>query len=359
MQSALQTANSKLFALLNTLVKTNGADKNSIYSPLSIYSCLAMVAEGTQGQSQTELQQAFGFGPANQVLSPEVVEVLSHFHDSTNQHVVIKMSNSLYADPAHHIKEEYKKNVETRHWATASNVNFSDPQTVQVVNDRITQATNGLLKNTIDKFDPSTALVLVNTIYFKGFWAIKFDKSRTRKGFFITADGTEINIPTMHASKLSVGLHNTDTARYLAIPYQGGELKIVFEVPNGKLDVSAQDDVLTVASVEEIKYDVSLPKFKATTKLELTSALKAFGVNGIFTGGLGGIADGPLAVTSVVHQAFIQVDEEGTEAAAATVAIMSRCLPPSFNVDSPFFYHIVDTKRKLVLFSGTIVKPEF
>ena len=126
---------------------------------------------------------------------------------------------------------------------------------------------------------------------------------------------------------------------------------------------SSEELVLAAAAASLKDVNVQIPKFKATFKAEIKDILKNLGCNGIFnSGALTGISDEDITVTSIIHQAFIQVDEEGTEAAAATVGtvgITSFTEVPEFKANSPFFYHIVNSTSKLILFSGSVAKPEF
>ena len=160
-------------------------------------------------------------------------------------------------------------------------------------------------------------------------------------------------------------MHNTGSTSYLALPYIGDKVRFVIEMSqDGTLKQSDTQQVMILAKMETDKVEVFIPKFKQEFKTDLGKIVRSLGISGIFTPSkdFSKISDAEIAVSDIIHQAFIQVDEEGTEAAAATV-IMMRCLgfvePSKFVADRPFHFHIVDVANELVLFSGAVVEPQF
>jgi len=365
MQAVDAGLNHHLSILFNALCTHSPLLASSILSPLSIYSALGMLAEGANGVGAEEMKSVFNYGINGEVLPVEVKKAIDAIYAGKVAGVVVKMSNSLYLQNGFPVKQEFKKAVVEKHHAHAENVDFGSPATLDLINNRITESTQGLLKNTITSLNASTACVLVNTIYFKGDWMKGFDQKNTKKVEFFLPDKTVIKVDTMFGSKLKAGVVHAQGVHLLALPYQGGEIKFVVELPTNRvLTASSVDLVLQAASTKEQNVDVWLPKFKASYRQEISNVIKSLGVKSIFTpGSLAGISDLPLAVSEIIHQAFVQVDEKGTEAAAATV-VMTKCKAapvPSveFKVNSPFFFHIVDIQRNLILFSGSIAKPEF
>lgn len=365
MQNAIEAQQGKLMTLFAHMFAFSGK-KNTISSPLSVYSCLAMLAEGASGQSFNELSNVFGYQGNGQLFPANIQKALAAMHSNENKAVIIKMSNMLYASTQFPLKPGYTQAVVSKHWATAENVSFFDPTVKDRINDKISQSTNGLIKNCISQLSADTQAVLVNTIYFKGLWKKEFEKSNTRKEPFTRVAGDKVNVDFMNG-KLKASIFETTVSKYLALAYKGDQVKFVIELPKSRelsqTDVGA---VLTVAKNHEQEVRVFLPKFKFEFKCEqLLEVLKNLGVVGVTKGlGLEKISDAPIALSQVIHQAFVQVDEEGTEAAAATVAIMTRCAvihqqPIEFRADSPFFFHIVDVANDVVLFSGAVQEPKF
>ena len=356
----------KLLTLFAHMFAASGKT-NIITSPLSVYSCLAMIAEGASGQSFKELSSVLGYEKEGQVYSADMLKGLTALHQKDNKSVDIRICNLLYASKQFPLKPQYVQAVVSKHWATAENVDFSDPSVKDQINNRISKETNGLIKNPISQLDANTQAVLVNTIYFKGTWEKQFEKDATRKNGFTKKGGEEVQVDFMNA-KLKSGYFETTVSRYLSLAYKGGQIKFVIEMPKDR-NLAQLDDasIIHTAQKPEEKVFVSLPRFKFESKCDdLLDILQSLGVKEVIKGnGLQAISDGPIGLTKVIHQAFIQVDEEGTEAAAATVAIMTRMAfiemepPKEFKANSPFFFHLVDSVNKVILFTGAVQEPKF
>lgn len=341
--------------------------KNTITSPLSIYSCLALLAEGCSGHSFQELAAVFGYQSEAQVHSDSMQKALSNLHQSNDTSVVIKMNNSLYVNQKYPLKEDYIKAVQQKHWSTSQNADFTDPTLKDRINQKITEQTGGLIKNCIEDLSKDTLSVLINTIYFKGTWADPFDKDSTRQDDFHKEGGEIVKADFMY-KKTDAGFFETTASTYLALPYKDYTTMMVIELPkNKKLTQVDIGSVLTVAKNPTETVYVFIPKFKSEFKCSnLLDLLKNLGIQGVTLGKeMTKMTDHSCALTQVIHQAFIQVDEEGTEAAAATVGMISVTSflggpqPKEFRADSPFFYHIVDTANNVVLFSGAVQAPKF
>ena len=357
-------AQNKLITLFGHVFAKSGM-QNTITSPLSMYACLAMLAEGSSGQTYDELARVFGYVSEGQVIDPAMANALESLHAGCGKGAVIKMCNMLFVNKMCPLKADFIKTVVTKHRAAAENVDFGDASTTVKINSKIEQSTNGLIKDCITDLSADTACVLVNTIYFKGIWKKKFDKSRTGLDVFTLADGKTVDVEFM-AGEMSAALFTTTEAKYLSLPYEGNRIKFVVELPTKKkltqLDAGAVIKVATESSVETV--DVNMPRFKFEFKTDLIPVLEGLGIKGAIDGtGMHKMTNSDVRVSKVIHQAFIQVDEEGTEAAAATAIVMlTYCMPmPSirFDVDSPFFFHIVDSATSTILFTGAVQKPEF
>ena len=344
----------------------NNGMKNTITSPLSMYACIAMLAEGSSGQTFAELANVFGYTTEAEVFDSDMLGALLSLYGGGSKGAIIKMCNMIYASKSCPLKDSYTKAVANRHRAAAENVEFADPQTILKINQKIEQSTNGLIINCIKQLDPLTVCVLINTIYFKGNWKKQFDKTRTKPDIFTLANGTTENVDFMNG-KIKSATFMTETSTYLSLPYEGDRVKFVVELPKnrklGKIDIDAVIKTLSASHNGEV--NVSLPKFKFRFRVELLPTLNQLGVKRVVNGeGLEKMADCPIRLSQVIHEAFIQVDEEGTEAAAVTVAGMMKCKsvmtkPREFKANSPFYFHIVDSTTNTIMFTGAVQKPEF
>lgn len=359
--------NTHLTKLFNTIVVASKS--NVISSPLSVYICLGMLAEGLSGATFKELKDALGYGPESNVVDATITGALAKLSASTNKAAIVKISNSIYSGKNFPLKAAWIQTLLNKYKAVAKSVDFGEPATKQMINDQITEATNGLLKDTIKDIDPATVAVLVNTIYFKGLWAEPFKKESTHKRPFKLVNGTEVSVDFMSNTKLKVPIKQTGALWYMAIPYEGGKVKFVVEMAakHNLLPQSDSSEVLNIAKLGAFQeVQVYLPKFKSEFKLELKPIMQSVGIRKIFEGGsdFHKISDSQVAVSSILHHAFVIVDEVGTEAAAATVTMMKKSAvrvtdPKIFEVNKPFHYHIVDTVGGLILFSGTVHQPQF
>lgn len=359
------TTQQKLSTFFDKLFADQGTS-NLVVSPLSVYSCLAMVAEGSSGQSFNELAEAFGYQSEAQVYHPKMQASLEDLHSQQSESVKVKMSNMLFTNKDIPLNDSFRDAVVANHWATAENADFNDPTTKDQINKRISDATEGCIKNPIDSIPVETLCMLINTIYFKGTWVDQFSKDSTYPQTFYLKDNSEVEVDFMHQT-MQARLHETDSASYMALGYKGNRFSFVVElVKNRTLKATNGEAVLATTKAESKETNVDLPKFKINFKIELLDMLKTLGIRGVINGeGLEKISPKDIALSQVIHQAFIQVDEEGTEAAASTMGLIGiTCIqepvvPAEFRADSPFFFHIVDTQHDTILFSGAVQKPEF
>lgn len=370
MESQDQKLNTVLLSLYKRLADATKG-RNMVCSPLSIYVCFALLAEGSSGQSLKEMRELFGYQDGQEILPEEAKKALgvlihSEGNKDSAKGAIIKMCNSLYTNDKLKIEAKYQELLKQKYKAVAKSADFSAPATLKEINDSITEATNGLLKDTISDLDSMTVCVLINTIYFKGLWENPFKKSNTCKGDFHKSDGSTQQVDFMNASDMYASIISKSGCLYLALPYQGDRVWFVVEMcKETELRESILENVIMAANTATMKSIVSLPKFKAEFKLSLNNTLKEAGLKSIFNPSrdfASIIESDDISVSDVIHQAFIQVDEEGTEAAAATVIkmrLLGYVATPEAIINKPFHYHIVDKESNLVMFSGKVECPEF
>jgi len=273
--------------------------------------------------------------------------------------------------------EEYFSRVEQYYGGKVANLDFKqEPEkSRQTINSFIEQQTNDKIKELLPKSPPviksDTRLVLTNAIYFKGEWVLQFDKSKTKEAEFkITpTQSVKAQMMTLIGEKAKFNYAETENLQILEMPYKGEELSMLVLLPReGTLEEFEQS--LTIQklnewknSIQETKIDVYLPKFKFETKYFMKEDLKAMGMPTAFSmaadfSGMTGSQD--LFIDNVIHQAFIEVNEEGTEAAAATAVIMaeeSAAFSNMFKADHPFIFIIQEKETGNILFMGKMSDP--
>lgn len=274
----------RLSHLFDAIV-TSYPNSNFVASPLSIYIALAMLAEGCSSITFKELQTICGFESETKVIPQVVQEMLNMIFSGKIKGITLRMSNSIYFNPNSDLNPAYASAVKSNYLAIAETVDFADSDTIQLINNRITEDTNGLLKNTISKLDSKTICVLVNTIYFKGFWQQKFKVQNTLKGDFTLASYGKIQVDFMQDPKKRVGYLTVSNTTYVAIPYEGNNSSLVIEMrKDGQIQRSNIEFVVEASLTEQQDVNLTMPKFKADFKADLIPVLRSLGVNGIFNG---------------------------------------------------------------------------
>ena len=248
------------------------------------------------------------------------------------------------------------------------------------VNDWVEEKTKQKIKNLIAEkvFNASTRLTLVNAMYFKGFWQNQFDKEATFKQHFVVSGSEKTEVQMMHLTKEFRHVHDSRVlaCQILEMPYQGEDLSMVILLPHDTYGLAKLEESLTherlqqaLASVSQShpqKVEVSLPRFKLAQQFALKDVLANMGAIDMFDElktDFSGMTPGPerLHVSHVIHKAFVEVNEKGTEAAAATAVVMMAptgfVRNPVFCADHPFLFMICLKKSSAILFMGRVVKP--
>lgn len=350
---------------------------NLFFSPESISTAFAMAYAGARGQTATEMAHVFHFTLPPDRLHPAMGALLAAInakHDSYELHT----ADALWAQQDEHFLDAYLKLMQNDYAAGLHNVDFrTSPETVRAtINQWVEQQTNDKIKNLIGPgvLTPQTRLVLTNAIYFKGKWAEPFSKGATEEaGEFHLTSTTTVKAPLMHRTG-SYLYFDGGTFQALELPYQGDELAMLILLPKDTADLAALEEQFTANTAKEWveqlrpaeKVVLTLPRFTMTQQFELSQTLAAMGMPRAFSGAadFSGMTGKPgFQISAAIHKAFVDVNEEGTEAAAATSTVMRasamRVSPPPvvFRADHPFLFLIRDTKTGPILFLGRVEDP--
>lgn len=366
-------ANNKFaFDLYSKLNKSENG--NIFYSPYSISGALAMTYEGARGKTADEMKSVFHF-PESNILRPNFAAIYNEINKKDKPYK-LSTGNALWVQQDYKLLEEYLSTVEKYYGGKVANLDFAgEPEkSRQTINVFIEEQTNNKIKDLIPRgiLDAATRLVLTNAIYFKGTWTWEFDKADTREQDFKITSTNIVKTPMMHMDndKAQSQFNYADAGdlQVLELPYKGDEISMLVLLPTGDLD--AIEPALTAeklgewkAQMKEEKLDsVSLPKFEFDTKYFMKETLSAMGMPTAFGNadfsGMNGTES--LFIDQVIHQAFVKVDEEGTEAAGATAVVMkdSAALQRKvFNADHPFIFVIQEKETGNILFLGRVVDP--
>lgn len=372
-QEVVNANNHFAFDLYSELKKSERG--NIFYSPYSISAAMAMTYEGARGQTADEMKSVFHFPEYNN-LRPNFAVLYNDLNTGLGDYE-LSTGNALWVQKDYPFLPEYISRVEKYYGGKASNVDFisETEKSRQTINNFIEEHTNQKIKDLLPagSIDALTRLVLTNAIYFKGTWQWEFDTSDTRdEDFKITPDNiVKVKMMNMDPEKARFNYAATDDLQILELPYKGDKLSMLILLP--KSDLASIESSLTAEKINEYKSQmretkmdaIAIPKFKFDTKYTINDTLKAMGMPTPFDGDNADFSsmDGSkrLFISFVIHQAFINVDEKGTEAAAATavgISLQSAVLPSNiFRADHPFIFLIQEKKTGNILFLGKVVDP--
>jgi len=354
------------------------SDTNIFFSPYSISSALAMTYEGARGKTAEEMAKVFYF-PRDEKSRREGYLFLYGEINRKDKKYKLSTANALWVQKDYHFLNEYIGVVKKYYGGSVKNMDFKTraEESRKEINRWVEKETNDKIKDIIPSgaINAITRLVLTNAVYFKGEWAKQFDSKKTRDEDFTVSAGKKVKVPMMERTgdEAVFPYAEDSAAQILEMPYSGDDLSMLVLLPkNG--DMKKLENFLSVKKLQEWKgsvkkqrVDVFFPKFKFETKYFMAKDLAEMGMAEAFSGsadfsGMTGQKD--LCISRVIHQAFVEVNEEGTEAAAATAVIMKLTAMPSqqppvpvFRADRPFIFIIQQKATGNMLFMGRVSNP--
>jgi serpin B len=365
-------SNSFGFNLLRQ-VNTSFADSNVFLSPLSASMALGMTMNGAVGQTFDEMRSALGFaGQTYDELNRSYQSLIALLR-GLDSRVDFRIANAIFFRQAFGgaVEASFLSDSRTYFDAEVSGLDFGSPQAVTTVNRWASDKTNGKIPKVIESIGDEIVLLLLNAIYFKGDWRAGFDRNQTANLPFTTLKGASITTPTMYR-KGGFRLGSTPDAQVIELPYGGDAFAMTILLPRQGVSVNTVAEGLTpqawqtaTANLTDSDLELYLPKFKITWEDTLNDELKRMGMRIAF---IGDVADfsrisrshGPhLYISFVKQNAFVDVNEVGTEAAAVTtVGVGVTSLPPQIRIDRPFLFAIRERLSGTILFMGKIVEPK-
>jgi len=360
--------------LFNSVAKSAKPNQNVAVSPFSVDSALTMTYLGAVGTTRTELGSALGI--ASTTTAKQLGEKFKAVNAGSDKYT-LQSANAMYLGKPNEVKPEFKSNIANEFKADIKSVDFrvNAEGVRQEINTFVEGKTNNKIKDLLPQnvLTADTVFVLVNAVYFKASWKKEFNVTNTRKNdVFILADGQHKHVDMMSAAdKYRLGKVDAwDGAQVLEMPYKGGETSMIVILPKNGSGLQSVESALTaeslktaLADLRETEARVYLPKFKVNWEGNLIQSLKKLGVKDAFGGGADFSGITPTSgvyISRVQHKVFVEVNEEGTEAAAAT-AVVSRARSgdrrPLFRADRPFLFLIRHNPSNTVLFIGKIADP--
>ena len=365
--------NAFAFDLYEELKNVEG---NIFFSPYSISTALAMTYAGARGMTEKQMGAALHFTLDQNQFHPAFACLESHLKDIQEKgDIELNIANALWAQEDYVFLREFLKLIACNYSAVPNPVDFkrAHEEARKKINAWVEQKTKDKIKDLIKPgvLNSLTRLVLTNAIYFKGRWESHFKKCRTKKNPFWLSIDKSVEVPMM-TQKQQFRYMENDRVQILEMPYVGNDLAMIVLLPRKvdsldqlEVDLSVENLNTWIGRLRKREISVFLPKFKITSQFRLGETLASMGMPDAFGGnadfsGIDGTKN--LFISAVIHKAFVDVNEEGTEAAAATAAVISvtsapATPPPTFRADHPFVFLIRDNHSGSILFVGRVVNP--
>ncbi|MGD2154910.1 MAG: serpin family protein [Gemmatimonadales bacterium] len=340
---------------------------NLFVSPLSVAMALAMTYNGADGATQEAMQETLELQGLTMDEVNQSYRGLIDLLDGLDPSVAFALANSIWPREGFTVEPDFIAVNQEYYDAEVTVLDFGDPSAAPTINDWVYDKTNGKIESIVpDPIPANVVMYLLNAIYFKGDWTTQFDPELTADGAFILADGTQTQVPMMaYPDVVEVGYFWDGEVQALDLTYGGKAYSMTIVLPVGENDIETFVESLDAARWSAIvdglalhEVDVRLPKFQLEYEIKLNDVLTALGMGIAFGPGadFSKIAPG-IWIDEVKHKSFVEVNEEGTEAAAVTSVAMIDSAPPSFWVNRPFLFAIREMYSGTVLFLGLVMEP--
>ncbi len=379
--AAAQLAKDNTSFAVDLYIQLKSKDGNLLFSPYSISTALAMTYAGAKGDTEQQMAKTLRFSLSQTQLHNTFKELESTVNAvQKSGDIELSIANSLWPQLDYPFLKSYLALIENNYSAKITPLDYHQHTEASrnTINSWVESKTNNKIKELIAPglLDASTRLVVTNAVYFKGKWILPFSKSMTNDETFHISPNHPAKVPMMH-QKEYFGYLETKDLQVLAMPYMGKQISIMIILPRKADTLENIEKQLTADKIAEWKtalrstqVEVTLPKFKFTSMFMLNESLYKMGMRDAFSekANFAGMNGKPhdLYISAVIHKAFIELNEEGTEAAASTAVVMAKTMAPMpspiapsvFKADHPFAFVIYENTTDTVLFMGKVSDPK-
>ncbi|HRX10990.1 MAG TPA: serpin family protein [Draconibacterium sp.] len=358
-------------------IRENSAEENVMISPLSISVALAMAYNGADNATKTEMEKTlklFGLTPEEINASyKQLIEALQ----SVDEKVVFELANAIFYKNGFAVKPDFLNINGNNYDAEVSSLDFNSPSAVETINNWVATKTHDKILSIIDQLNPDDRMVLLNAVYFNGIWTTEFEKEGTKLHNFTKNNGESIEVPMMNKEDKLEYISNS-LFKAVKLPYGKGQYNMIVMLPAEDKNSQNIIDALSADNLtkweNEFKTEdhvvVTMPRFKFSFETSLNEVLNEMGMQKAFSGqaDFSKITDQEdLFISSVRHKSFIDVNENGTEAAAVTsITFTNTSAGPGdtvqkiyFTVDKPFVFAITEKDTGAIIFMGEVQNPEY
>lgn len=356
--------------IFQQIVKSD-SQENIIISPISISMALGMTLNGANGDTRQAMEATLELQGLTQQEINESYQSLIKLLLNLDPQVDFQIANSIWYRNDLSFEKEFIDLNKLYFNAVVQSLNFSDPNSEDIINDWVRNNTNGKIDQIIDQIDPVDIMFLINAIYFKGIWTFQFKEDLTHDDLFNLPNGTQIDCRMMYQEG-EFEYFQTDKYQALDLPYGNGDFRMTIILPNvntpiDSLILTISDNMLNqlFQNFSQQPGTIEIPKYKLEYKIQLKKVLTQLGMGIAFNAGLADFTklyNGPekAFISSVMHKSYVKVDEQGTEAAAVTSVTISFTSVGGefyFRVNRPFLFMIRENHSNTILFIGKITRP--
>lgn len=361
------------FELFQTLAETEEEASNTMISPVSVALALSMTYNGAADSTQKAMENTLNVtGLSTEQINQSYKELMESLL-SVDPKVKVEIANSIWSKQGFAVEDEFVQVNKDYYDAEVRELDFSDPNAKDVINDWISDKTRGKIEDVIESIEPEVVMYLINALYFNGLWKYQFDESDTKKEPFTAIDRSEVQTDMMQM-EADLNYYQAEQFEAIELPYGRGNYSMICLLPDADYSVNELVTNLSVAqwndmlcNWKERGIQVHLPKLKFEYKKELKDVLSSLGMGIAFTpdaADFSGInAFRELYISRLIHQTFLEVDEKGTEAAAVTAVEISLTStggsgsPYQIRFDRPFLFAIQENSTQTIMFMGKVVDP--
>lgn len=362
------------YTIFRETVKYDDGTENVFISPLSISMALAMVLNGAEGETRAQMKETLGLSGLDESEINQSFLSLMNYLMTIDPGVSVKIANSVWFDENLGVKQEFLDRLRESFEARGEALNFSDPASVDVINAWVNENTEGRIETIIDEISDEMVMFLINALYFKGEWQRQFDANDTREADFYLENGNKATVDMMYQSG-DFATYFSEEVQMIELPYGDSLYSMSVLMPT---DFDQPIDEFVDKSVTKENLDnwrsglrstgrdvmIRLPKFELEYELSYKEILQSMGMKIPFEeseadfSGIAELSGQNLFISEVKHKTFVLVDEEGTEAAAATsVGVGVTSAPPAVEVNRPFVFIIHERTSGVNLFMGKVKNP--
>ena len=369
-KEVVEAANEFAFDLFIPVITEKKGPENIMISPFSIASALSMTLNGAAGETFDAMKQTLRYdGKTIEEINDAYLKLMKDMVP-VDPRVIMEIANSVWVEKRLTVKQPFIDALKNWYLAEARSIDVTDPEAVNMVNGWIEEKTHDKIQKMLDNLSPDLAMLLINAVYFNGKWRYQFDKNDTKGRLFYVTPDSPVEVPMMFQNE-KLAVTRSENASLVELPYGQGNYSMVVMLPDEGVSTStAAADItpekwalwMTRLANGTTEVELSLPRFKYEYKRTLNDDLTALGMGVAFSGAadFSNISDQSLMISRVLHQTFIETNEEGTEAAAATVVEMvftSMPVVTTLNVNRPFLWFIRETTTGTIVFMGQVVDP--